>query len=84
MFENTVTNESQHSTHNPYSILKECIGLNIDVGNSTSQTSSTWFIPNIYVTTLPQNPTNTKMHVSEGPGSTQEISLKANPQSKFP
>ncbi|MBW0515742.1 hypothetical protein O181_055457 [Austropuccinia psidii MF-1] len=24
------------------------------------------------------------MHVSEGPGSTQEISSKANPQSKFP
>ncbi|MBW0549164.1 hypothetical protein O181_088879 [Austropuccinia psidii MF-1] len=54
-------------------------GLNIDVGNSMAQTSSTWSIPNI-----PANPTNTQMHVSEGPGSTPEISSKDNPQSKFP
>ncbi|MBW0484623.1 hypothetical protein O181_024338 [Austropuccinia psidii MF-1] len=33
---------------------------------------------------FPQNPTNTQMHVSEGPGSTPEISSKANPQFKFP
>ncbi|MBW0513647.1 hypothetical protein O181_053362 [Austropuccinia psidii MF-1] len=33
---------------------------------------------------FPQNPTNTQMHVSEGPESTPEISLKANPQSKVP
>ncbi|MBW0526461.1 hypothetical protein O181_066176 [Austropuccinia psidii MF-1] len=59
-------------------------GLNIDVGKATSQTSSTWFIPNISVTPIPPNPTNTQMHVSEGPGSTPEISSKANPQSKYP
>ncbi|MBW0555915.1 hypothetical protein O181_095630 [Austropuccinia psidii MF-1] len=55
-------------------------GLNIDVGNPTAQTSSTWSIPNIYVTSIPQNPTNTQMHVLEGPGSTPEISSKANQQ----
>ncbi|MBW0496633.1 hypothetical protein O181_036348 [Austropuccinia psidii MF-1] len=59
-------------------------GLNIDVGNATSQTSSTCSIPNISVTPIPPNPTNTQMHVSEGPGSTPEISSKANPQSKNP
>ncbi|MBW0492396.1 hypothetical protein O181_032111 [Austropuccinia psidii MF-1] len=59
-------------------------GLNIDVGNPTAPTSSTWSIPNISVTPIPLNPTNTQMHVSEGPGSTPEISSKANPQSKFP
>ncbi|MBW0593250.1 hypothetical protein O181_132965 [Austropuccinia psidii MF-1] len=58
--------------------------LKIDVGNVTSQTSSTWSIPNISVTPIPQNPTNTQMHVSEGPESTLQISSKANPQSKFP
>ncbi|MBW0484664.1 hypothetical protein O181_024379 [Austropuccinia psidii MF-1] len=46
--------------------------------------SSTWSIPNISVTPIPPNTTNTQMHVSEGPGSTPEISSKANPQSKFP
>ncbi|MBW0538888.1 hypothetical protein O181_078603 [Austropuccinia psidii MF-1] len=55
-------------------------GINIDVGNATSQTSSTWYIPNISVTPIPPNPTNTQIHVSEGPGSTPEISSKANPQ----
>ncbi|MBW0484113.1 hypothetical protein O181_023828 [Austropuccinia psidii MF-1] len=55
-------------------------GLNIDVGNVTSQTSTTWSIPNISFSSIPQNPTNTQMHVSEGPGSTPEISSKANPQ----
>ncbi|MBW0489156.1 hypothetical protein O181_028871 [Austropuccinia psidii MF-1] len=59
-------------------------GLNIDVGNVTSQASSTWSIPNISITPIPPNPTNTQMHVSEGPGSTPEISSKANPQLKFP
>ncbi|MBW0466117.1 hypothetical protein O181_005832 [Austropuccinia psidii MF-1] len=54
--------------------------LNIDVSKATSQTSSTWFIPNIYVTPIPPNPTHTQMHVSEGPGSTPEISSKSNPQ----
>ncbi|MBW0521448.1 hypothetical protein O181_061163 [Austropuccinia psidii MF-1] len=38
-------------------------GLNIDVGNLMAQTSSTWSIPNIYVTPTPMNPTNTQMHV---------------------
>ncbi|MBW0546505.1 hypothetical protein O181_086220 [Austropuccinia psidii MF-1] len=55
-------------------------GLNIDVGNKTSQTSSTWSIPNISVTPIPPDPTNTQMHVSDGPGRTPEISPKANPQ----
>ncbi|MBW0544992.1 hypothetical protein O181_084707 [Austropuccinia psidii MF-1] len=59
-------------------------GLNIDVGNPMAQTSSTWSIPNISVTPVPPNSTNTQMHLSEGPGSTPEISSKANPQSKFP
>ncbi|MBW0496434.1 hypothetical protein O181_036149 [Austropuccinia psidii MF-1] len=59
-------------------------GLNIEVGNPKAQTSSTWSIPNISVTPILLNPTNTQMHVSEGPGSTPEISSKANPQSKFP
>ncbi|MBW0505707.1 hypothetical protein O181_045422 [Austropuccinia psidii MF-1] len=55
-------------------------GLNIDVGNATSQTSSTWSIPNISITPIPPNPTNARIHVSEGPGSTP----KANLQSKNP
>ncbi|MBW0478953.1 hypothetical protein O181_018668 [Austropuccinia psidii MF-1] len=59
-------------------------GLKIDVGNAMAQTSSTWSIPNISLTPIPPNPTNTQMHVSERPGSTPEISSKANPQSKFP
>ncbi|MBW0544496.1 hypothetical protein O181_084211 [Austropuccinia psidii MF-1] len=59
-------------------------GLNIDVGNLMAQTSSTWSIPNISVTSIPPNPTNTQMHVPEDPRSTPEISSKANPQSKFP
>ncbi|MBW0486080.1 hypothetical protein O181_025795 [Austropuccinia psidii MF-1] len=58
-------------------------GFNIDVGNLKAQTSSTWSIPNIFVTPIPPNPTNTQMHLSEGPGSTPEIAQKANPQSKF-
>ncbi|MBW0474117.1 hypothetical protein O181_013832 [Austropuccinia psidii MF-1] len=59
-------------------------GLNIDVGNKTSRTSSTWSIPNHSITPIPPNPTNTQMNVSEGPESTPEISSKANTQSKYP
>ncbi|MBW0476606.1 hypothetical protein O181_016321 [Austropuccinia psidii MF-1] len=59
-------------------------GLNIDVGNPKAQTSSTWSNPNISVTPIPPNPTNTQRHVPEGPGSTPEISSKANTQLKFP
>ncbi|MBW0588517.1 hypothetical protein O181_128232 [Austropuccinia psidii MF-1] len=57
-------------------------GINIDVGNTKAHTSSTWSIPNISVTPIPPNPTNTQMDVSEGPESTPKISSKANPQSK--
>ncbi|MBW0546053.1 hypothetical protein O181_085768 [Austropuccinia psidii MF-1] len=59
-------------------------GLNIDVGNTKAQNSSTWSIPNISVPPIPPNPTNTQMDVSEGPESTPQISSKANPQSKCP
>ncbi|MBW0535846.1 hypothetical protein O181_075561 [Austropuccinia psidii MF-1] len=58
-------------------------GLKIDVANQMAPASSTWSIPNISVTPVPPNPTNTQMHVSEGPGSTPEISSNTNPQSKF-
>ncbi|MBW0578061.1 hypothetical protein O181_117776 [Austropuccinia psidii MF-1] len=68
----------------PISSSMNVSGLNIDVGNLMAQTSSTWSIPNISVNPIPPNPTNTQMHVSEGPGSTPEISSKANPQLKFP
>ncbi|MBW0460337.1 hypothetical protein O181_000052 [Austropuccinia psidii MF-1] len=59
-------------------------GLNIDVGNVIAQNSSPWSIPKICVTPIPPNLTIIQMHVSEGPGSTSEISLKANQQSNFP
>ncbi|MBW0471506.1 hypothetical protein O181_011221 [Austropuccinia psidii MF-1] len=59
-------------------------GLNIDLGIATAQTSSTWSITNISVTPIPPNPTNKQMHFSEGPGSTPEISSKANEQAKLP
>ncbi|MBW0558317.1 hypothetical protein O181_098032, partial [Austropuccinia psidii MF-1] len=49
-------------------------GLNIDVGNAMAQTSSTLSIPNLSITTIPPNPTNTPMHVSGG----QEAHLKSN------
>ncbi|MBW0477902.1 hypothetical protein O181_017617 [Austropuccinia psidii MF-1] len=68
----------------PIASLMNVSGLNIDVGNETSQTSSTWSFPNISVTPIPQNTTNTQMHVPEGPASTPEISSKANPQYKYP
>ncbi|MBW0588125.1 hypothetical protein O181_127840, partial [Austropuccinia psidii MF-1] len=58
--------------------------LNIDVGNQKALTSRTWSIPNISITPIPPNPTNTQMHVSEGPEGTPQISSNANPQSKFP
>ncbi|MBW0559685.1 hypothetical protein O181_099400 [Austropuccinia psidii MF-1] len=64
----------------PIESLMNVSGLNIDVGNAMAQTSSTWSIPNISVTPIPPNPTNTQTHVSEGPESTPEISSKANPQ----
>ncbi|MBW0484024.1 hypothetical protein O181_023739 [Austropuccinia psidii MF-1] len=59
-------------------------GVNIDVGNPKAPTASTWLIPNISITPIPPNPTNTKMNVSEGPEGMPKISSKANPQSKFP
>ncbi|MBW0484818.1 hypothetical protein O181_024533 [Austropuccinia psidii MF-1] len=59
-------------------------GLNIHVGNLTTQNSSSWSPPNLSVTPIPSNPTYTQMHVFEGPGSTPEISSKADTQSKFP
>ncbi|MBW0495531.1 hypothetical protein O181_035246 [Austropuccinia psidii MF-1] len=68
----------------PISSSMNVSGLNIDVGNPMAPTSSTWSMPNISVTPIPLNPTNTQMNLSEGPGSTPEISSKANPQSKFP
>ncbi|MBW0512052.1 hypothetical protein O181_051767 [Austropuccinia psidii MF-1] len=64
----------------PIASLMNVSGLNIDVGNLTAQTSSTWSIPNILVTPIPPNPTNTQMHVSEGPGRKPEISSNDNPQ----
>ncbi|MBW0577006.1 hypothetical protein O181_116721 [Austropuccinia psidii MF-1] len=48
-------------------------GLDIDVGNWKAQTSSTWSIPNISITPIHPNPTNTQMHVSEGPEGTPQI-----------
>ncbi|MBW0593035.1 hypothetical protein O181_132750, partial [Austropuccinia psidii MF-1] len=59
-------------------------GLNIDMGNPKAPASSTGSIPNISVTPIPQNPTNTQMHVSQGPEGTHQISSNANPQSNFP
>ncbi|MBW0577765.1 hypothetical protein O181_117480, partial [Austropuccinia psidii MF-1] len=59
-------------------------GLNIDMGSAMAQTSRTWPITNISVTPIPPNLSNTQMHVSEGAGSTAEISSKAQSESKFP
>ncbi|MBW0474171.1 hypothetical protein O181_013886 [Austropuccinia psidii MF-1] len=56
---------------------------NIIVGNPMATASSTWSIPNSFVTPIPLNSTNTQTHVSEVPGSIPEISSKFNPQSKF-
>ncbi|MBW0515210.1 hypothetical protein O181_054925 [Austropuccinia psidii MF-1] len=55
-------------------------GFNTDVGNVTSQASSTWSIPDISVIKVTPNPTHTKMHMSKGPGRTTEVSSKVNPQ----
>ncbi|MBW0499362.1 hypothetical protein O181_039077 [Austropuccinia psidii MF-1] len=63
----------------PISSSMNVSGLSIDMGNLKAQTSSTWSIPNISVTPIPPNPTNTQMHVSEKPESTHHISSKANP-----
>ncbi|MBW0477971.1 hypothetical protein O181_017686 [Austropuccinia psidii MF-1] len=43
-------------------------GLNIDVGNPKAPTSSTWSIPNISVTPIPPDPTNTQIHFLFNPG----------------
>ncbi|MBW0568258.1 hypothetical protein O181_107973 [Austropuccinia psidii MF-1] len=67
----------------PIASSMSVLGVNIVVGNATSQTSSTWSIPNFSVTPIPPNTTNKQINVSERPGHTPEISLKANPQSKF-
>ncbi|MBW0462367.1 hypothetical protein O181_002082 [Austropuccinia psidii MF-1] len=58
----------------PITSLINLSGLNIDLGNPKAQTSSTWSIPNFSVTSIPPNPTNTQMGVSEGPESTPQIS----------
>ncbi|MBW0462660.1 hypothetical protein O181_002375 [Austropuccinia psidii MF-1] len=68
----------------PIASSKNVSGLNIVVGISMAQTSSTWSIQNISITPIPPNTTNTQMHVPDGPGSTPEIYSKANPHSKFP
>ncbi|MBW0466372.1 hypothetical protein O181_006087 [Austropuccinia psidii MF-1] len=61
----------------PISSSMNISGLNIDVGIVMAQTSSTWPMPNIYLKTIPPNTTNAQMHMSEGPGSTPQISSKA-------
>ncbi|MBW0460706.1 hypothetical protein O181_000421 [Austropuccinia psidii MF-1] len=57
--------------------------LKIDVGNSTAQTTSAWKIPNISVAPNSPNPTDSQIHVSDGPQSIQKTSSKANPHSNF-
>ncbi|MBW0480133.1 hypothetical protein O181_019848 [Austropuccinia psidii MF-1] len=79
-----VQTQSPLSPNIPLTSSMNVTGLNIDVGNLKAQTSSTWSIPNISVTPIPLNSTDTQMDVSEGPESTPQISSKANPQSKFP
>ncbi|MBW0554228.1 hypothetical protein O181_093943 [Austropuccinia psidii MF-1] len=54
--------------------------LNLDVGNPKAPTSSTWSIRNICVTPIPPDPTNTQMHVYQGPEGTPQLSSNANPQ----
>ncbi|MBW0493241.1 hypothetical protein O181_032956 [Austropuccinia psidii MF-1] len=68
----------------PISSSMNVSGLNIDVGNPDAPTSSTLSIPNISVTPIPPNLTNTQMHVSAGLEGTPQIALNTNPQSKFP
>ncbi|MBW0465522.1 hypothetical protein O181_005237 [Austropuccinia psidii MF-1] len=57
----------------PISSSMNVSGLNIDVQDPTAQTSTTWSIPNISISKIPLNPTNTQMNVSERPESTPEI-----------
>ncbi|MBW0472014.1 hypothetical protein O181_011729 [Austropuccinia psidii MF-1] len=64
----------------PITSSMDVSGPNIDVGNLKAPTSSTWSIPNISVTPIPPNPTNTQMHVSEAPKGTPQISSKGNTQ----
>ncbi|MBW0579758.1 hypothetical protein O181_119473 [Austropuccinia psidii MF-1] len=58
-------------------------GLNIDVGNPKAPTSSTWLIPNISITPIPPNPTNTQMHVSQGPEGTPKSHQTLIPNQNF-
>ncbi|MBW0560342.1 hypothetical protein O181_100057, partial [Austropuccinia psidii MF-1] len=64
--------------------LTTLIASSMIVSGLEAPTSSTWLIPNISVTSIPPNPTNTQTHVSQGPEGTPQISSNANPQSKFP
>ncbi|MBW0493178.1 hypothetical protein O181_032893 [Austropuccinia psidii MF-1] len=50
----------------PISSFMNLSGINIEVGNATAQTMTTWTIPNISVTPIPKNPTNTQIHVYQG------------------
>ncbi|MBW0519063.1 hypothetical protein O181_058778 [Austropuccinia psidii MF-1] len=50
----------------PIASSMNVLGLNIDVGNAIAQTSSTWSIPNISVTQIPPNHTNTQIHAPFG------------------
>ncbi|MBW0563185.1 hypothetical protein O181_102900 [Austropuccinia psidii MF-1] len=59
-------------------------GINIDVENTTAQNSSTWSIPNISITPIPPNASNTQIHVSEGLASTPETSQRLIPNKTFP
>ncbi|MBW0471000.1 hypothetical protein O181_010715 [Austropuccinia psidii MF-1] len=59
-------------------------GLNIDVGDVASQTSSTWFMPNISITSIPPNPTNTQMHFLLNPRRNTVASQDPFGQSKQP
>ncbi|MBW0588059.1 hypothetical protein O181_127774 [Austropuccinia psidii MF-1] len=68
----------------PISSSINALGLNIDVEIAITKASSTWSIPNVPITPIPPNTTNTQMHVCEKPGSTPAISSKAESQSKFP
>ncbi|MBW0591539.1 hypothetical protein O181_131254 [Austropuccinia psidii MF-1] len=67
----------------PITSLMNVSGFNTDVGNEMALPMTTCTIPDIYITQIPPNPTNEKMHISEGPGSTQENLSKANPHSDF-
>ncbi|MBW0467570.1 hypothetical protein O181_007285 [Austropuccinia psidii MF-1] len=49
-------------------------GLKIDMGNPMAPTASTWAIPNILITPIPPNPTNTQIMCLSG----QEAHLKSH------